>query len=151
MSSAAPERGFFDARTFRLAAHLYKPAPGSPNRHGAAIVICHPWTSTKEQSPANYEGQPEGQPRHLEDPHRRVEDAKCAVTYLVGLGTPVGRDRVGALGICASGGCAPFALPDGPAPSRREKPRRQFPSASWRIAASTRSMRPAGSSSTHLH
>ncbi|KAF2036437.1 hypothetical protein EK21DRAFT_95727 [Setomelanomma holmii] len=26
----------------------------SPSRSGAAIIICHPWTSNKEQLPANY-------------------------------------------------------------------------------------------------
>jgi len=121
-----PENVSFLSRNYKLAAHLYRPVPGSPDRQGAAIVICHPWTSIKEQSPRNYarvltsggftclaydaayQGESEGEPRNLEDPYQRVEDIKSAVTYLVGL-SDVDSDKIGVLGICASGGYAPFA------------------------------------------
>jgi fermentation-respiration switch protein FrsA (DUF1100 family) len=117
---------FFQSRAYKLAAHFYPPANGSPDRKGAAIVICHPWTSIKEQSPANYarvlsaegficlafdaayQGESEGEPRNLEDPYQRVEDIKCAVTYLIGC-KDVDDNKIGALGICASGGYVSFA------------------------------------------
>ncbi|KAJ3516221.1 hypothetical protein NM208_g14870 [Fusarium decemcellulare] len=126
MASTTPQNVFFSSRGLKLAGHLYQPPSGAPNRNGAAIVICHPWTSIKEQSPANYarvlapagficltydaayQGESEGEPRHLEDPYQRVEDIKCAVTYLTSL-EQVDSDKIGVFGICASGGYAPFA------------------------------------------
>ncbi|PYI08292.1 alpha/beta-hydrolase [Aspergillus sclerotiicarbonarius CBS 121057] len=116
----------FLSRNLKLAAHLYHPHPDAPSRAGAAIVICHPWTSIKEQSPANYarvlshagftcltydaayQGESEGLPRHLEDPAHRVEDIKSAVTYLTSR-ADISATKIGVLGICASGGYAPFA------------------------------------------
>lgn len=123
---STPENVFFKSQGLKIAAHFYRPVQGSPARGGAAVVIAHPWTSIKEQSPANYarvltqagfycicpdsayQGESEGEPRSLEDPYQRVEDIKNAVTFLVGH-KDVDSDRIGALGICASGGYVPFA------------------------------------------
>ncbi|KAF2097086.1 alpha/beta-hydrolase [Rhizodiscina lignyota] len=123
---SSPENVSFLSRNMKLAAHWYPPAPKSPNRFGAAIIICHPWTSVKEQSPADYarelskrglsclcydaayQSESEGEPRSLEDPAQRVEDIKSAVTYLVSR-KDVNSAKIGVLGICASGGYAPFA------------------------------------------
>lgn len=125
-STTSPENVSFVSRSLNLAAHFYHPAQGSPDRSGAAIVISHPWTSVKEQSPANYarvlmqagfcclafdaayQGESEGEPRNLEDPYHRVEDIKSAVTFLTGR-KEVNPDQIGVLGICAAGGYAPFA------------------------------------------
>lgn len=124
--STSPENVSFLSRNLKLAAHLYHPAQGSPDRSGASIVISHPWTSIKEQAPANYarvlsqagffclafdaayQGESEGEPRNLEDPYQRVEDIKSAVTFLIGRKN-VNPDKIGVLCICASGGYAPFA------------------------------------------
>lgn len=123
---STPEKVTFLSRELKIAALFFPPVSGSPDRKGAAIVIAHPWSSIKEQSPANYarvltaagfscltydaayQGESEGEPRNLEDPYHRVEDIKCAVTYLVGR-KDVDSDKIGVLGICASGGYAPFA------------------------------------------
>lgn len=123
---SSPNKVSFLSHNIKLAGLFYPPAEGSPNRAGAAIVICHPWTSIKEQSPANYarvlsqagftcltydaayQGESEGTPRDLEDPAQRVEDIKSAVTYLIGR-KDVDSNKIGVLGICASGGYAPFA------------------------------------------
>ncbi|KAJ5226200.1 X-pro dipeptidyl-peptidase (S15 family) protein [Penicillium chermesinum] len=123
---STPEKVTFPSRAYKLAGLFYPPVAGSPDRAGASIVIAHPWTSIKEQSPANYarvltqagftcltydaayQGESEGEPRDLEDPYQRVEDIKCAVTYLVGR-KEVDSNKIGVLGICASGGYAPFA------------------------------------------
>lgn len=124
---STPQQVTFTSRAYKLAALLYSPASGAPDRKGAALVICHPWTSIKEQSPANYarvlsapgftcltydaayQGESEGQPRNLEDPGQRVEDIKCAVTYLTSRSDILDPQRIGVVGICASGGYAPFA------------------------------------------
>lgn len=123
---STPEKVSFSSRGLKIAAHLYQPVSGSPNRSSAGIIICHPWTSIKEQSPANYareltkggficlaydaayQGESEGEPRNLEDPYHRVEDIKCAVTYLISR-KDVNSEKIGVLGICASGGYAPHA------------------------------------------
>lgn len=122
-----PSKVFFKSRDLRLAGHLYVPLPGAPDRRGAAIIIGHPWTSVKEQSPADYarvlttagfvcltfdaayQGESEGRPRNLEDPAQRTEDIKSAVTYLYSRDDVVEGRKIGVLGICASGGYAAHA------------------------------------------
>ncbi|CAH0037916.1 unnamed protein product [Clonostachys solani] len=119
---AAPTKVQFKARQLTIAGELHAPAEGSHDRKGAAVVVSHPMAGVKEQTSsdyarslskagfyaltfdAGYQGESSGEPRGLEDPGQRVEDIKSAVSYLVSLTDKINPERIGVLGICASGG-----------------------------------------------
>jgi hypothetical protein len=116
----------FDSNGLALSGHLYIPNDHQSGEKRPAIAVSHPFGGVKEQTAglyakqlsergfvtlafdASFQGESEGSPRHLEDPFARVEDVKGAVTHLSTC-SEVDPARIGALGICASGGYVPFA------------------------------------------
>ena len=104
-----------------IVGNLFTPKTLDPNARNAAMVVGHPMGAVKEQSANLYAtkmaeagfvamaidqsfwGESEGQPRNAVAPDIYVEAFSAAVDYL-GTRAFVSRDRIGALGICGSGG-----------------------------------------------
>ncbi len=121
-----PEDVEFQSNGLTAAGHLYLPDDYVDGVRCAAVVVSHPFGGVKEQTAglyarelagqgfatlafdATYQGDSTGEPRGLENPFARAEDITNAVTFLSTL-DQVDPERIGALGICASGGYVPFA------------------------------------------
>ena len=102
-----------------LVADLY--SPKRLRGRAPALIVGHPFGGVKEQTSglyaqtmaergfvtlafdASYNGESGGRPRHVASLETFVEDFSAAVDYL-GTRRYVDRDRIGVIGVCASGG-----------------------------------------------
>ena len=113
----------FTNKAVEISAHLHLPDNFQQDKKYPALVGIHPAGGVKEQTiglyakrlaahgflvlvyDSSYQGASGGEPRLLEDPSTRVEDARCAADYLTTLAY-VDTERMGVFGVCAGGGYA---------------------------------------------
>lgn len=106
-----------------LVADLYFPKNIDRNRRHPALIVGHPYGGVKEQTSglyaqtmaergfvtlahdASYNGESGGQPHFISSPEATVEDFSAGVDFL-GRHALVDRNRIGVIGVCASGGFA---------------------------------------------
>jgi fermentation-respiration switch protein FrsA (DUF1100 family) len=104
-----------------LEGDLYLPGNYQEGHKIPALIVGGSWTTVKEQMAGTYArelaktgfitlafdhrfyGESEGEPRGYESPKHKIEDFKNALSYLQELPF-VEKDRIGALGVCASAG-----------------------------------------------
>ena len=114
---------YFNNSNIRIAAVINLPNDFDTSKKYPSIIVGHPAGGVKEQTAgiyaskmaeqgfvtlafdASFQGESEGLPRHQENPYFRVQDFSAAVDYLISQPF-VDTDRIGCIGICASGGYA---------------------------------------------
>lgn len=118
-----PKRVTFKRENLTLVGNLYAPVDFDKSQTYPAVVVGGSLTSVKEQMGGRYArkmaengivalaldyshyGESEGQPRQYENPDEKAKDLQAAVQFLNSLDY-VG--KVGALGICTSGGTVAY-------------------------------------------
>ena len=126
--SIQPTKVTFPNHFTSMAGNLFVPPNLEKTKKYSALVVGHPFGGVKEQTAgiyaskmaergyitlaydASHQGESGGYPRDTENPAERMEDMRCAIDYLTTLAI-VDEDRIGLLGICASGSYAMGVAP----------------------------------------
>jgi len=116
----------FASDGIRLAGHLYRPPRAKPTDRTAAVVMCGPFSSVKEQTLPHYAerlsnagytvltfdsrgfGESDtapNRPRWHYDPNEIIQDYCSGVSYLL-TRPDIDHERVGVVGVCMGGGYA---------------------------------------------
>jgi fermentation-respiration switch protein FrsA (DUF1100 family) len=113
----------FRSGGLNLAGHFYRPAGVAADARTAALVMCGPFSSVKEQTLPHYAerfqaagytvltfdyrnfGESEGEPRWHYDPNMIIEDYVSAVSYLL-TRDDIDFGRIVLVGVCMGGGYA---------------------------------------------
>ncbi len=112
----------FECNGSKMHGNLHIPANFEKGKQYPAIIVVCPATGIKEQVAGTYAnklaesgyislafdhrgyGESEGEPRNQEDLFKKSDDIKSALSFIRSL-EQVDKDNIGAVGICAGGGC----------------------------------------------
>jgi fermentation-respiration switch protein FrsA (DUF1100 family) len=115
------EKVYFQSEGLKVVGNLFRPQNSKDKQSVPAILVAGAMTGVKEQVAGSYAeriakagyvtlvldhrhfGESEGEPRQHEDPAKKMEDFKNAVSFLSSL-KDIDRERIGACGISMGGG-----------------------------------------------
>jgi dienelactone hydrolase len=121
MEQVSKQKVSFQSEELKVGGNLFKPQNSKNDVLLPAILVAGAMTGVKEQVAGNYGeciakagymtlvldhrhfGESEGMPRQHEDPAKKMEDFKNAISFLRSL-NGVNKERIGACGISMGGG-----------------------------------------------
>jgi len=121
MQHLSKQKVSFQSEGIKVVGNLFKPQNSKKDVSLPAILVAGAMTGVKEQVAGNYGerivkagymtlvldhrhfGESEGMPRQYEDPAKKMEDFKNAISFLCSL-DGVDKERIGACGISMGGG-----------------------------------------------
>jgi fermentation-respiration switch protein FrsA (DUF1100 family) len=121
ISSVSKQKAIFESEGLKVVGNLFRPQNVKEDKSLPAVLVAGAMTGVKEQVAGRYAeriaeagfitlaldhrhfGESEGEPRQHEDPAKKMEDFKNAVSFMFSL-EGIDRERIGACGISMGGG-----------------------------------------------
>jgi uncharacterized protein len=121
ISSVSKQKAIFESEGLKVVGNLFRPQNVKEDKSLSAVLVAGAMTGVKEQVAGRYAeriaeagfitlaldhrhfGESEGEPRQHEDPAKKMEDFKNAVSFMFSL-EGIDRERIGACGISMGGG-----------------------------------------------